>query len=64
MTYIHKDSIQCRHDFFDAPVVYISYGEVILVAFFTRHFLQAVILSQRNRNVLRLYVHNQFAFHT
>ena len=58
VTYIHKDCVERRHHFLDAPVVNISYGEVVLVAFLTRHFLQAVILCQRDRNLLRLYVHN------
>ena len=58
MTYIHKHRIERRHDLLDASVVDISYGEIVLVAFLTRHLLQSVILCQRNRDLLRLYVHN------
>ena len=64
MTYIDEDRIERRHDFFDASVVDITYGEVVLVAFLARYLLQAVILRQGDCNLGRLYVHNQFAFHT
>ena len=64
MTYVHKNGIECGHDLFYSPVVDISYGEVVFVPLFACNFLQPVILRQSNGNLLRLYVHNQFAFHT
>ena len=64
MTYIHENGIQRRHHLLDTTVVDITYGEVVLVAFLTRHFLQAVILCQRYSDLRWLYVNNHFAFHT
>ena len=64
MSHIHENRIQRRHHFLDSTVVYISHREIVLVTFLTRHFLQSVILCQRYRDLLRLDVHNQFAFHT
>ena len=64
ITYIHKDGIQRRHDLFHAAVVDIAYREIVLVAFLAGYFLQPVILCQCYRYLMRLYVHNQFAFHT
>ena len=64
MTHIDEDGIERRHHFLDTTVVDIAHSEVICIAFLARHFLQAVVLRQRYSDLCRLYVNNQFAFHT
>ena len=64
MTYIHKYRIQRRHDLLHTTVVDIAYGKIILIPLLASHFLQSVILCQRYRDFCRLYVNNQFAFHS